>query len=375
MFCQKCGAILADGAVVCNICGENTASAGDNIQAPIKSPKKRNLTPIIIVAAVLAVAVIAGVIITAIASRGNSPIQDLVEAYVNGEIDGYTAEYHVVTVENGITREENYKYAYGSFDLETAMREFSMYSSASYSSYFTPKYSYYDYKDSVSLYNNHDEEPEPEEKEWLSALAEDDYKDIAVCLNRQEFSFPMLDESGFAKELKKINREISDDDFFNDLFGYELDESGYTLTYTFDFDYKEILNWYYEKASEASDAFASEEKHSLYMEYLDDEIESYEKENKISSYKYEIVVEDGYIVSQKIVYSYEYDDVDDDGNIKRIVGTKTTEIEYDDFGEAAADKDILDKFKDYRDQLGSNSRLRRDEYGTYIYNENGDLVN
>ncbi len=355
--------------------------------SPVKEKKRRKKAPIII-SLLLVVAIAAGAGVFLFLNRSNSPIQPLIDAYVNTQRDGYYLEITTTSSSNGREATDPLTYyAYGVLDMETGEREFEMYkrdrsNGNYYWSYETPECRFYDEKASYGSYGSVDnygslskyDHPNIErgQIEFLEAISSGDYKDYVYYLNRNA-SYPFLDEDDMAGFIRDLNSELSDEDYFNDIFGYTCEEDGDEITYTFEYDYYEALEWILECLEEREDDFDAKAKYDYFVSELKDRLKYAKEENSVRKIEKTITIENGYIVYEKEVTTSEYDDEHSENG--RYSSTITTEKKYSDHGSASADRDVIDAVNSRLAQLGSNKRMSWNEDNVSIYDKDGNLVN
>lgn len=366
----------------------NEAYGTNTSEAPVKEKKRRKKAPIIIISLLLVVAIAAGAFVFLFFNRSNSPIQPLIDAYVNTQRDGYYLEITTTSSSNGREATDPITYyAYGVLDMETGEREFEMYkrdlsNGNYYWSYETPEYSFYDKKESYGSYGRVDsygslskyEHPNIERRqiEFLEAISSGDYKDYVYYLNR-DANYPILDEDDMAGFIRDLNSELSDEEYFNDIFGYTCEEDGDEITYTFEYDYYEVLEWILECLEEREDDFDAKAKYEYFVSELEDRLEYAKEENSVRKIEKTITIENGYIVYEKEVTTREYDDEDMENG--RYSYTTTTEKKYSDHGSASADRDVIDAVNNRLAQLGSNQRMAWNDDNVSIYDKDGNRVN
>lgn len=354
-----------------------------------KAPKKKRKRWPAIVSLVLAVAIL-GVLLTAsfspiqVISTQNSPAQDLIDAYLKGELDGYRLEVTTTSVRDGEESETGIeKYAYGPFDLKTATREFEMeiitdYDGDTVQNYRTPDFNYYnrivssEYSEPYSYGSLEKRENyRSVDVDLLKALSAKNYRELAAYINRSYFNYPMLDEGGFDRCMRRLNRELKDEEYAEIIFGFEKEKNKNGVTYRFEFDYIEVLEWICCLAEENDQAFLSEAKQQACLTELKRTVKYLKEGYKKDRYKYEIEIEDGYILSiteEREYVSKSYSD----GEFETV--KIKTERKYSDHGDASADSEILKSFKEYKRKLGSGYSIRWDEDGVYVYDKDGNRV-
>ena len=354
-----------------------------------EAPKKKRKRWPAIVSLVLAVAIL-GVLLTAsfspiqVISTQNSPAQDLIDAYLKGELDGYRLEVTTISVRDGEESEtEIEKYAYGPFDLKTATREFEMeittdYDGDTVQNYETPDFNYYN-RIVSSEYSEPYSHGSLEKREnyrsvdvdLLKALSAKNYRELAAYINRSHFNYPMLDEGGFDRCMRRLNRELKDEEYAEIIFGFEKEKNKNGVTYRFEFDYIEVLEWICCLAEENDQAFLSEAKQQACLTELKRTVKYLKESYKKDRYKYEIEIEVGYILSiteEREYVSKSYSD----GEFETV--KIKTERKYSDHGDASADSEILKSFKEYKRKLGLGYSIRWDEDGVYFYDKDGNRV-